>query len=199
MAERLCGYCRQLGHRKPECPDFLQHRNTVLTHTPKQRKALIEAFGNIGLGVGALLRVEDYWKPDKYKLCMVKDFDWVQSCNFIDVRNVKYSKRVRLDERHVEADYTSRSVHASLIAFDNGAEEIGVSVPITRLLMRHRNPNSVSPESAFYNRVNFTIDAPSHDIDYDPEILVKDIQMPTRLRIGSESNNFHLLVRGIMP
>ena len=54
MADRLCGYCRAEGHRKPVCPEFLKERNTVLTHTPVQRKRLIEAFGKVGLGIGAL-------------------------------------------------------------------------------------------------------------------------------------------------
>ena len=60
MAERLCGYCRQLGHRKPECPDFLQHRNTVLTHTPKQRKALIEAFGKVYIKTVSVADLQHY-------------------------------------------------------------------------------------------------------------------------------------------
>ena len=201
MAERLCGYCRVIGHRKPDCPDFKDHRNTVLTHTPKQRKALIEAFGKVGMGVGALLRVQDYWNNERYKLCIVKDFEWVQNCSFIEARNIKYSKRVKLDTKFVEDGFINRSVHANLIAFDGGAEEIGVSVPISRILMRQRDPNSVPPEKDFYNRINFTIEVPSHEIEYDPEVLVNKVSMPQRLLLGGEKNTiFHnYYVRGIMP
>jgi len=200
MSERLCGYCRNIGHRKPDCPDFKDQRNIVLTHTPKERKALIEGFAKVGLGVGALLRVQDYWSPEKFKLCMVKDFDWVANCGFIEARNLKYSKRVKLEPRYVNESFIARSVHASLVSFDGGAEEITVSVPISRMLMRLKDPNSVSKEHDYYNRINFTIEAPSHDIDYDPEVLVKKVTMPQRLLIGSEKGgNYNHYVTGIMP
>lgn len=198
MSERLCGYCRVMGHRKPDCPEFKSQRELVLTHNPKQRKILIESFAKVGMGIGALLRVQDFWNLQKYKLCMVKDFEWVSNCSFIEARNLKYSKRVRLDTRFVEDGFISRSVHANLIAFDGGAEDVGVSVPISRMLMRQRDPNSVQPEREFYNRMNFTIEVPSHDIDYDPEVLVRRVTMPHRLLLGGE-NKLVNYVRGIMP
>jgi hypothetical protein len=198
MAERLCGYCRQLGHRKPDCPDFKAHRDLVLYHTPKQRKLLIEGFAKVGMGIGALLRVQDYWNQDKYRLCMVKDFEWVSNCSFIEVRNIKYSKRVRLETKSVESGFINRSVHAGVVSFDGGAEEMSVSVPISRILMRHQDPNSVAPERDFYNRINFIIEVPSNDIQYDPEVLVRQVQMPQRLLLGGE-DKFNTYVRGIMP
>jgi len=199
MSDRLCGYCRQLGHRKPDCPDFLGHRNTVLTHTPKQRKALIEGLARLGLGNGALLRVKDYWHLDRVHLCIVNNFNWVEGCSFITERNIKYSKRVRLEERFVESDFISRQIQMSVLKLNGGAEEINVGVPVSRMLMRFQDPNSVPPEEHYFNKIAFSIDAPSYDCDYDPQVLVKDVFMPQRLRVGKEKDAYDAKLTGIMP
>lgn len=199
MSERLCGYCRNVGHRKPDCPDFLGHRNTILTHTPKQRKALIEGLARLGLGNGALLRVQDYWHPDRVHLCIVNSFDWVEHCSFINERNVKYSKRVRLDELIIEENYINRQIQMRVLKLSGGTEEINVGVPISRMLKRLQDPNSVYPEEDYFNKIAFSIDSPSYDCDYDPQVLVKNIFMPQRLRIGKEKDAYNTKITGIMP
>ena len=181
MADRLCGYCRGEGHRKTVCPQLLNERNTVLTHTPMQRKKLIELFGKVGLGIGALLRVQDYWDRDKFFLCIVKDFDWVAECNFIEAKNLKYSKKVRIQTRDARNDYITRAIHTSVLKLDGNAENYRISVPIGRLVGRLENDTTLMAEEQYYSRLLFTIDAPSHEIDYDPEILVKNVDMPRRL------------------
>ena len=201
MADRLCGYCRVEGHRKPVCPEFLNERNTILTHTPKERKTLIESFGKVGLGIGALLRVKDYWDPSKFALCIVKDFDWVSDCNFVEVKNLKYSKKVRLMTRNIDIDYITRSINMEVLRLDGGGEQYRVSVPISRMVGRLNNAKHILPEQDYYNKIMFSIDAPSHDIDYDPEILVNKVHMPRRLLIGKEDKGYHSgsYIRGIMP
>lgn len=201
MSERLCGYCRLSGHQKPACPEFLKERNTVLTHTPIERKKLIESLGKVGLGIGALLRVQDYWDPSKYALCIVKDFDWVADCNFVESKNVKYSKKVRILPRYVETDFLTRNVHVNVVRLDGGGEGYRISVPISRMVGRLNNAPHIMSEENYYNRINFTIDAPSHDIDYDPEVLVKNVSVPRRLLIGKEDKGYGSSVGmyGIMP
>lgn len=196
MAERLCGYCRETGHRKPSCPMFHEHRNLVLTHTPKERKRLLEYLGKIGLGNGAMIKFD----PDWYNISMgaigiIHDFEWVSACSFFDVRNVRYSKQVKIDTRSVEKDYYYRSIHVNYLATGNGfSDHRNLGIRISRFIdkingVTHR-------EAAEWDDPHWEIVSPSHDIDYDPDILIRHVYMPRRLLMPGEQewNGW-----GIMP
>lgn len=194
MAEsRLCGYCRVPGHRKPDCPTFLEHRKLVLTHTPQQRKAFVDAMCKVGLGIGAMCKIDDYMTGEN-SIALIRNFDYIQHCNFIDVRQVKYSKQVKITPLRVAEDYEYRGIYVNALVMGNGkSHERNIRVNITAQLKRHAG--TLLPNHYEYERT-IDIQAPSYDCDYDPETLVTNVEMPRRLLIGGEVGNN---VRGIMP
>jgi hypothetical protein len=197
MSERLCGYCRAPGHRKPDCPTFINERNLVLTHAPKERKRLIEAFGEVGLGIGAMISYNaPSWATDQHFIGLVKDFSWVGTCSFMNSKQLKYSKRVKLEPLYVEQHYEHRNIHMNVVAMGNGvAEERRIAVPITRLLKRKKFADYVKREEVYFNPLPFTIVEPSHDIEIDREALIYSVTMPRRLLLTGESD----FQKGILP
>ena len=195
MAEnRQCGYCRTAGHRRPDCPLLKEHRTLVLTHVPKERKAFIEAMGKIGLGIGAILKTEDYSFRSHEAIALVRDFDFIQNCNFMEWRNIKYSKQIRLDPLKIDEDFIYRGVHVAVLCMGEGkAIERNMRINITKEL--NKLNGKLQPNMYDYHNL-LDIQSPSHDIDYDPEILVKNIHMPRRLLLSGEQEYGHI---GIMP
>lgn len=193
MSDRLCGYCRQPGHRRPDCPEFNESRNLVLAHTPQQRKLLIESLGKIGLGIGAMMKVNLYHEGEH--IALVKDFDWVQHCNFIDTKYIRYSKRVKVNPQYVEKDFTYRGLYMEALVMGNGsAQQRNIRIYISNELLKF---NGKHITDLLYMEERWAdIVAPSHDIEYDPEILVTNINMPRRLLRTGEGEYNH---RGIMP
>lgn len=193
MSERLCGYCRQSGHRRPDCPEFNGQRSTILTHTPQQRKVLIESLGKIGLGIGAMIKISSSY--DGERIALIKDYDWVRYCNFIDSKSLRYSKKVKLEQRFVDRDFTYRAISVGILSMGNGfAEERSMRVHITHELRKANNERTDDSEWMQDRWLNIV--APSYDIDYDPKILVEKVDMPSRLILKGESL---LGVTGIMP
>ena len=197
MSERLCGYCRGPGHRKPDCPAFINERNLVLTHAPKQRKRLIEALGEVGLGVGAMITSNaPSWASDNHFIGLVKDFSWVSTCSFMNSKQIKYSKRVKLEPLFVDDSYEHRSIYMNVIAMGNGvAEERRIAVPISRLLRRKKFPDYIKREEAYFNPLSFTITDASHDVEFDHDALTASVIMPRRLLLGGEPE----FRKGILP
>ena len=195
MAEnRQCGYCRTAGHRRPDCPLLAEHRTHVLTHTPKERKAYIDAMGKIGLGIGAIMKIDEYGFRNHEAIALIRDFDFIANCNFMDYRNIKYSKQIRLDPLYVAEDFIYRGIYTAVLCMGDGkAIERNIRIAITKEL----NKLNGKLQSNMYDYHNLLeISSPSHDIEYDPELLVKNIAMPRRLLLSGELEHGH---RGIMP
>lgn len=93
MSNRLCGYCRVEGHQMPKCELKAQHRQTVLTHTPKQRKELLHFMATKGFGYGAVLRLGGIYMYGKEATMMLHDTAWVQALNYVSQKKKKYSKQ----------------------------------------------------------------------------------------------------------
>jgi hypothetical protein len=195
MAEnRQCGYCRAAGHRRPDCPVLHEHRNLVLTHTPKQRKELIEALGRIGLGNGGMFKNDDWAFTNRETIAMIRDFNFVQECNFIETKNVKYSKQVRIDPLNVSEHYVYRGVYVRVLVMGDGkALERNMRIAITRELNKL---NGTLNQTSWAFDGLLEIAAPCHEVDYDPEILITNVTMPRRLLLSGEKEYGHT---GIMP
>lgn len=186
MSERLCGYCRNPGHMKPSCPLFREERMLILKHTPIQRKLLIHSLAKAGMGNGAMVAGTDFWGKDF--IGIMQDFDWVGSANFMDYRNLKYSKKVRLTSLHIEKDYTYRRIHVKIISMADGVTTMSnLPVYATKLY------EGLSPTHFFDCQVQ--IITPSYDADYDESILTKSVLMPDRLKLSNELG----YMTGIMP
>lgn len=193
MAEtRQCGYCRTAGHRRPACPKLHEARNLVLSHTPRERKRLLDMLGKLGFGNGAMIKFDGGWNRDQIGL--IYDFEWVSNCSFIDTRYVKYSKQVVIDTRNIEKDYYYRSLHVSILATGDG---ISKQSNLGMRISRHIDIFNGKPNKAWdWEQPSWQLVVPSHEVDYDPEVLVKGIHMPRRLLLGNEQEYNH---RGIMP
>ena len=194
MAERLCGYCRVPGHRRPECPTFLEERKLVLEHTPKQRLETLRALKKIGLGIGALVTLKD-WYTGAETLGMIKDFNFLTRANFMEHKQVKYSKRVRLSPLLVDKDYGYRRVHVEFLSMGGGGADLrNVGLNLTTLLRMIDN-SSIQPDLL---AERFKMENPSEVIEFDPQILVRDVQMPRRLCLTKREESYNYLT-GIMP
>lgn len=194
MAERLCGYCRQPGHRRPECSTLLEERKLVLEHTPKQRLETLRALKKIGLGIGALVTLKD-WYTGAETLGMIKDFNFLTRANFMEHKQVKYSKRVKLSPLIVEKDYGYRRVHIEFLSMGGGGADLrNVGLNITTLLRMIDN-SSIQPDLL---AERFKMENPSEVIEFDPQILVRDVQMPRRLCLTKREES-HNYLTGIMP
>jgi hypothetical protein len=100
MSQRLCGYCRLDGHTVPSCPLKAEHRREILTHTPLQRKDLLETMAVQGFGYGAVLRLGGYYMYGKEKTMILMDTDWVKNLNYMGQKRKKYSKQVSLKKNY---------------------------------------------------------------------------------------------------
>lgn len=188
---RLCGYCRQPGHMMRKCPTVLEERNNILKHTPQQRLVAIQSLAKLGLGIGAMIQRRDWYESEH--VGVINSFEWLKHAGFHEVKNIKYSKRVRVIPLRVTDDYGYRRLNLQYVAMGNGKAEFkNAGVHISRNL------------AALEGRVrdgyddDFIIVSPSYVIEFDPEILVENVQMPRRLCFSGELENGGFM-RGIMP
>ena len=61
--KRRCKYCQKTGHNTRTCPELAEAKKNYIGGTQNARAAVKKAFGQLGLGVGALVRTEQYGEP----------------------------------------------------------------------------------------------------------------------------------------
>jgi hypothetical protein len=179
---RLCGYCRLPGHRKPECPEIHAERNAILTHTPLQRKAVLKRFAEVGLGIGAMLKIQNYWDNNNEYLAYVQDLDFVGNMNFIDVRNIKYSKKVRVTKINASDMFGYRTIYIPLVRMGHGTTE------------KVNHPFKLFHNEQEYNTTTQIISA-SDNVDVDPQLMINNVHVPRRLLLRGETE----YMKGFMP
>lgn len=186
---RLCGYCRQPGHMMRKCPTVLEERHLILKHTPEQRLVAIRSLAKVGLGIGAMIQRREWYEPAH--IGIIDNYDWISNANFIETKQIKYSKRVRVTPLFVESSYGYRSIHVRYVAMGNGsAGHKNASIYISRLIAQLEGRHVDGYET------DIAISAPSNTLEFDPSILVENVNMPNRLRFSDEKDK---VFRGIMP
>lgn len=71
---RRCTYCAKKGHNRRTCPELKEHRLAAVAETRRVRQAVVNALEEKGLGIGALVTVEQWNQaPVGY---MVTGFLW---------------------------------------------------------------------------------------------------------------------------
>lgn len=65
-AVRRCKYCNKTGHNTRTCPELAAAKAAYLDGAGRARNALREQFQTIGLGVGALVKLDHYGTPELY-------------------------------------------------------------------------------------------------------------------------------------
>jgi hypothetical protein len=155
---------------------------------------LIETLAKCGLGIGAMIKISSdfYWEDSSQMFIgLIQDFEWVSNCNFIEAKNLKYSKQVRLTSLNVLEDFNYRRIHMRYLRMGNGsANEFNLSLAISRYI-KGEVDRSLDRK--------FEVSCPSHDIDYNPEVLVRDIVIPDRLLTNEEKKRGISRVHGYMP
>lgn len=186
---RLCGYCRVAGHTMPNCPTVKDERTRILTHTPQQRLETIKALGKLGLGIGAMIQKDGFYDPAH--VGVIDNFDWLENAQFAEFRNIKYSKRVKTDYLFTDANFTYRRIYMRYVAMGNGsAMHRNLGLNLSSIL---NDPKQLYNTS--YDK-DWKLVNPSHDIDFDPDILVRNILVPPRLRLRKDETDKQ---RGYMP
>ena len=71
-AVRRCKYCNKTGHNTRTCPELAAAKAAYIDGTKRARQALREEFANVGLGIGALVKVNHYGNDE---LDMVTGFN----------------------------------------------------------------------------------------------------------------------------
>ena len=64
--KRRCKYCNKTGHNTRTCPELAQAKAAYLNGAARAREALREEFRTIGLGIGALVKLDHYGTPELY-------------------------------------------------------------------------------------------------------------------------------------
>ena len=186
---RLCGYCRQPGHMMRKCPTVLEERHLILKHTPEQRLATVKALAKLGLGIGAMIQRREWYEPEH--IGIIDNYNWLTNANFIETRPIKYSKRVRITPLFVNESFGYRRIHLQYVGMGNGsAAHKNLGIYISRALAASEGRHIDGYEN------DYTIVAPSNTLDFDPSILVENVNMPARLRFSDEKEK---VFRGIMP
>ena len=60
---RRCQYCQKTGHNTRTCPELAEAKKLYMGGVQNSRAAVRKAFNQMGLGVGALVRTEQYGNP----------------------------------------------------------------------------------------------------------------------------------------
>ena len=203
---RLCGYCRIGGHRMPDCNLKREHRNLVLTHTPKERKTLLSWMTQQGYGEGAVLLLGGFYDRGN-KTAILNGTDWIKDAQFTNQKNKSYSKQVVVTlqdsyERNIEGQHLPRQwgyVYPNAFTSGNGESTEGA---ITLTLNDIANPNTTLPDGS--KGYSCALNQPSYTpYSIRDEELASNIFISSRLFMGDEKpeREWHRYshVQGITP
>ncbi len=71
---KKCSYCKETGHNRRKCEVLANDRQILKEHLTKQRKKASDVLAARGLGVGAMVRIRDYWLGQME--CLVTRIEW---------------------------------------------------------------------------------------------------------------------------
>ena len=99
-AKPRCSFCGSLEHKRPTCPSHLTILEQNKQNALELRKKMADAFSEMGIMSGALVKVELYDNTQyrwKYELCMIESVDWArvyrESSRVINILSLKDGKR----------------------------------------------------------------------------------------------------------
>ena len=132
MAQRACGYCRDIGHQRPKCPMLHEQRRGFHDHIKNETLKVYRFLCSIGLGPNALVDANVLnWGPRHHKeplLAQILPYDYQVEQRYYHgdtyktvfterivnslyrCKNVKYSKQIKITHMRLEDD----SIYAEL-------------------------------------------------------------------------------------
>lgn len=96
VTSRKCGWCEQIGHQKRNCETYHSERAYLWKQTIARRKELLSCMAATGMGMGAVFEAPG---SAKNKYIVIGNEESIPSWNFFTFNPIKYSKRVKLQER----------------------------------------------------------------------------------------------------
>jgi hypothetical protein len=204
---RLCGYCRISGHTMPNCDLKKEHRNSVLSHTPKERKALLDWMAKQGFGQGATLLLGGYYEGELPKIAIINNADWIKTTDFCTQKNKSYSKQVIIiptQSYSRTSDGASLSkqwgyVHVEGFVSGNGESSMrSITLPLTDIA----NPKQGEPDRSCGYSV--TLLSPSYEqYDVSDDVLTENVLLSKRLFVDGDKLEYRWSsfgrIKGIAP
>lgn len=195
MAERLCGYCRLSGHRADKCEVKNEHMTMALSHTPKERKFILDSLPKLGFGLGATFRMRN-WYNQSDLVCTITGHDWITNIQFTTFKKVKYSKQVkiiqkesfcRIGESLLNADNQYGTINIRALVVDNGSigeEELALRYAAL-VRAKDLNPNDTHGPGII------TFVSPSFEpFPYTKEELTRRVLIHPRLGDGAKESRW---------
>ena len=186
MASRLCGYCRQDGHRADKCGEKAGVRTAILTHMPKERKFVLDTMVKNGWGEGATFVLLD-WYANKTRTYVLTGADFIKRWNFGAQKRLKYSKQLRftpmspiektLDGQIADLKYQYDHISINALCFGDGASEMRE----VRLASRAILSPAMFDGNNLDNREPKLIEASFQPFDIDPALYAKDVIVHRRV------------------
>jgi len=150
MAQRACGYCRDIGHQRPKCPNLHNQRKELVAHVNNETLKIYKYLCSAGLGPNALVNASVLnWgastsKPPLLAQVLPYDFELTQrywsgssyKATFADTlasalyrtKNIKYSKQISIHHLHLEQHSIYANIPILLLDGSNNAKLTGLSM-----------------------------------------------------------------------
>lgn len=187
MASRLCGYCRMGGHRADKCDIKLEHIKEALSHTPKERKFILDSLPKLGFGLGATFRMRN-WYNSHDVTCTITGHEWISELQYTQFKKIKYSKQVKIIQKEsfvrigdsvLNADNQYGHFNIRLLVIENGT--IGEQTMALRYAALVR-AKDLSPEQYLNGPGIISFISPSYEpYPYTVEDLTRCIYIHSRL------------------
>ena len=189
---KLCGYCRAVGHTAARCDMKSGQILALRRHVYNERLGVVNLMLRYGLGAGAMVQCRDWWSGDDM-LCMVVDPNESIDGRYLAPyasRNVKYQKQVRLTLHSVYrerpqwlyglflTDYNPQNrIEVICRPISNPSRSVPASFRLDDLGVYPRNPTEYIPS---WERRSSVV-APSGDGQVDMTSVMRPFELPRRL------------------
>ena len=193
MSTRLCGYCRGTGHNYTACEERLGLIDTIRRHVGSERRRIVEMMIAGGFGVGALVEAWSY-EDGCNVTCVITDPNAAaigRRYTLVEYRNVKYSKKVRVDLGSLSGYFPESNLVANRILGSYGllvtpltgaSSSVATTINAGQLPAGMREPSALAKTPSHYGwdrYVNLLV--PSYDGEVDIELLNEKFRLHDRL------------------
>jgi len=145
--KRACGYCRENGHTRPTCKYLIADKKKTIHMNQEWRQNALDFFKNLGLGVGALVQVENKrtWDGEsEVKNMLVTEVLWDKLTFLTKNNSSDYGFRVRPLEDFSRERYIGFPMDpAGIVSVDDGyGTQMKVLGPVSCTSIESNVPDS---------------------------------------------------------
>lgn len=184
---RLCGYCRQEGHRADKCSEKEKMRIDILSHTPQERKWTLEYMAKQGFGEGCTFYFGHSWSSTSGTF-IITDPSFVRNWQFGAMRKIRYSKQVRftpmkkIDRFNDDTPPVAKGQYdyldvSALFFGNNVAEQKGLRIRAADIVA----PSMYGPDTMHKEGVPLLIEPSYKMFDVDGEFYAQNVHIHKRV------------------